>query len=159
MPPAPDKKSIVVLPVLSATFTDPAKLPLTVGFEVTVKVQLAPAATELGQLFVCAKWPLTVIPVRPSADEVSFVNVAVCDGLTVPGATAAKVSEVGENSPDPTTPVPVKGTDCGLLAASSVTITASLFAPVDCGRNATVIVQFPPAATLVGAVGQVVAVS
>jgi hypothetical protein len=150
---------MVVLPVLSMTFTDPEVFPLAVGFDVTVKVQFAPTPSELAQLFVCAKLPVTLIVVRPRAAEVSFVNVAVCDGLTVPAGTAAKVREVGENSPDPTTPVPVRGTDCGLLAASSVKITASLFAPVDCGRNATVTVQFPPAATLVGAVGHVVAVS
>jgi hypothetical protein len=52
LPPAPDRYSSVVLPVLSFTFTEPVKLPLAVGFDVTVKVQFAPTASELGQLFV-----------------------------------------------------------------------------------------------------------
>lgn len=53
--PAPDKYRRVVLPVLSFTFTEPVVVPLAVGFDVTVNVQLAPEASELAQLFVCAK--------------------------------------------------------------------------------------------------------
>lgn len=158
-PPAPDRYSSVKSPVLSFKFTEPVKFPLAVGFDVTDTVQFAPAASELGQLFVCAKWPLTVIAVMPSDADVSFVTVAVCEGLTVPAGTAANVSVVGENSRDPATPLAVSGTVCGLLAASSVKVAASLIDPVDSGRNAMETVHVPPAATLVGAVGQVVAVT
>jgi hypothetical protein len=55
VPPDPDKYSSVRLPVLSFTFAEPVKLTFAIGFDVTVTVQFAPAASELGQLFVCAK--------------------------------------------------------------------------------------------------------
>lgn len=100
-----------------------------------------------------------MIAVRLSAAEVSLVSVTACEGLTLPGATAAKVSAPGEKSTDPATAVAVSGTDCGLPVASSVKAIDSLFAPVDSGRKPTVTVQTAPAARLEGAVGQVLAVS
>ena len=56
--PVPERLMDCGLPeALSATMMDAVRLPLAVGVNVTVIAQLAPAATELGQLLVWAKSP------------------------------------------------------------------------------------------------------
>ena len=54
-------------PALSVMFKVAERLPLAVGVKVTVNVQLAPVATEVPQLLVCAKSP-GFCPVIPTPD-------------------------------------------------------------------------------------------
>src|ERR1700676_837309 len=53
------------------------------------------------------------------------------------------------------TPVPVRVTVCGLLAALSVMVTEAARGPTAAGLNVTLIVQFAPVASVAGDFGQV----
>jgi len=144
--------------VLTCTLTAPDVEPAVVGFEVTVTVQLAPAANDpMEQLFVCAKGPLTVIDVSVIAAPESLVSVAVCDALVLPIVVAANVREPGENNRDPVVPVPVSVAVCGLLAALSLNVIVSFFAPGDVGLNSSETVQEVPPASVDGEAGQLFA--
>jgi hypothetical protein len=56
--PVPERPTTCGLPAaLSAIVSEAARLPLAVGLKVTLMVQLALTATELGQLFVWLKSP------------------------------------------------------------------------------------------------------
>lgn len=121
-------------------------------------MQLAPAANDpMEQLLVCAKGPLIVIDVRVIAAPESLVSVAVCDALVPPIVVAANVRVPGENNKDPAVPVPVSVAVCGLLAASSLNVIVSLFAPGDVGLNSSETVQDVPPASEAGEAGQVFA--
>lgn len=70
-------------PALSVTTVDPVRLPTAVGVNVIVIVQLAPAATELPQVLVCEKSPLTAMLVMLSARLPELVSVTGFDELVV----------------------------------------------------------------------------
>ena len=56
--PVPVRLTVCGLPVaLSVRVTAAVRVPLAVGVKVTLIVQLAPAATELPHVLVCAKSP------------------------------------------------------------------------------------------------------
>jgi len=60
----PDSVTCCGLPVaLSAIDSVPLREPVAVGVNVTLIVQLDPAARLVPQVFVCAKSPVTVTPV------------------------------------------------------------------------------------------------
>jgi hypothetical protein len=156
--PFPLKYNCVAAPALSFTLIEPLYAPTVVGFDATVNVQLAPAASApVGQLFVCAKAPLTVIDDRVTLDVDPFVSVDVCDALVLYCAVAGKVRAPGEKISVPAVPVPVSVAVCGLLAALSVNVSGSLFAPVAVGRNSSETVQDPLAASFDGVIGHVFA--
>ena len=61
--PVPDRLTACGLPLaLSVMLTEAVRLPLAAGVNVTLIVQLLPAATELPQVLVCAK-SLALVPV------------------------------------------------------------------------------------------------
>ena len=59
----------------------PVWMPAAVGVNVTLKVQLAPAANAAPQLFVWAKSPLILTFVSERLVLPVFVSVAVCGAL------------------------------------------------------------------------------
>ena len=62
--PVPERVTVWGLPLaLSVMLTEAVRLPLAEGLNVTLIVQLLPAATELPQVLVCAK-SLALVPVR-----------------------------------------------------------------------------------------------
>ena len=67
--------------------TAAVRVPVAVGLKVTLIVQLAPAATELPQVFVWAKSPalvpVTEMPLIVSAALPVLLNVTVCAELVV----------------------------------------------------------------------------
>ena len=85
---------------LSATLTDAVLEPVPVGLNVTVIVQLAPLATELPQVFVCAKSPgfapASVMPVTDRAAVPLLVNVLDCAVLVLPTVWLGKTRLVGD---------------------------------------------------------------
>src|SRR5690242_4652688 len=112
-------------------------------------VQLAPAATELPQLFVWAKSPL-LAPVMPMAEIVSravpeFVRVKVFGAVVVPTVTLPKLRFVADRVTAGELPVPVRLTLCGLPLALSVTARVAPRVPAAVGVKVTLIVQFAPA--------------
>ena len=74
----------------------PGRLPVAVGVNVTLIVQLAPAATEVPQVLVWAYCALAAMLVTLSAAVPEFVSVTVCAALLVPTAWLANVRLVGE---------------------------------------------------------------
>ena len=96
---------------LSAIVTDPKRLPDTVGVNVTLMVQLAPAATLVGQLLIGAKSPLAVTLEMIRAALPMLVSVTDCAGLVVPIAWLANVRVFVERLTTATAcPVPDSGT-------------------------------------------------
>jgi len=64
------------------------RLPVALGVNVTLMVQLAFTASDVPQVFVCAKSPLfvpvTVMPEIPSAPVPLLVKVTVCAAAEAP---------------------------------------------------------------------------
>src|SRR5258708_19057470 len=90
--PVPLREPVCGLPgALSATDSVPLRFPICVGLKVTLTVQLAPAANELPQVWVCAKSPASVpviaIPQIVKLIVPTFVSVTVFAGLDVPRTT------------------------------------------------------------------------
>jgi hypothetical protein len=120
-------------------------------------VQLALAGRELGQSLVCLNSPVAAMLAILTALDCVLVSVAVWTALVEPVLVDGKLSEVGEKITAPVPPVPVRLNVCGLLGASSTTLMLAVRVPVARGRNAIEMVQVPPAATVAGASGQLLA--
>ena len=89
--PVPVRLIVCGLPAaLSVIAREAVREPVAEGVKVTLIVQLAPAATLVPQVFVCAKSPLlvpvTAMLVMLSAAVPLFVSVTVCAALVVPTA-------------------------------------------------------------------------
>ena len=76
-----------LLAAVSATITDAVRVPAAAGLKVTLMVQLAPAATELAQLFVWVKslafTPKTATPVTFKSPLPVLDRVIARTGLAV----------------------------------------------------------------------------
>jgi len=82
--PVPARLTVCGLPVaLSVMVIVPGRLPVAVGVNVTLMVQLAPAATELPQVLVWAYCALAAMLVTLSAAVPVLVSVTVCAALVV----------------------------------------------------------------------------
>ncbi len=83
--PVPVSHTLCGLPdALSATVTEPDRVPTAAGVKVTLMVQLAPGARELPQVFVSAKSPVIVITEIVSGALPVFESVVLWMGLVVP---------------------------------------------------------------------------
>jgi hypothetical protein len=125
-------------------------VPDAVGVNVTLMVQLAPAATELPQVLVWAKSPLAETLVRFSEALPVFESVTVCAALVVPTVWLVKVNEEAERlttGAEAAAPVPVRLTDCGLPEVLSAMLKVPVRVPDAVGVNVVLIVQFAPTAT------------
>lgn len=87
---------------MSVTLSAAVRVPLAVGLNVTLMLQLAPAAKELPQLWVCAKSPALVraIPMAVMVKLVVpvFLSVTVLAALVVPIACVEKLRLVGDKA-------------------------------------------------------------
>src|SRR5260370_9051623 len=102
---------------LSVMLRVPVRLPDAVGVNVTLMVQLAPAATELPQVLVWAKSPLAETLVRFSEALPVLESVTDCAALVVPTVRLAKASEEAERlttGAGAAAPLPGRITGCGL---------------------------------------------
>ena len=89
----------------------PVRVPVVVGVNVTVSVQLPPAANVLVQLLVWAKSPVAA-PMESVVDAVPvFFTVTVWLGLVVPTVCELNVKLEGVSVIVTTVPVPVRLTD------------------------------------------------
>jgi len=119
-------------------------LPLVVGWNITLRVQAAPAAKEVEQLLVWEKSPLFDIPSMASAVLWLFVSVTACAGLVLPIATVPKLRLSGEK-PTGARPTPVRLTAPVVFLTSWPSIVPTWF-----GAKVTSIVHDAPAAREVG---------
>lgn len=103
------------MPALSVTVTAPLMLPVVLGVKVTLRVQVAPAATLEPQGVpppaVAEKSPLAVKLKELRVVVKLFVIVSVCAALVVPTVVEAKVRLVGAIVTGRTA-VPVRFTTC-----------------------------------------------
>jgi hypothetical protein len=89
----------------------PVRVPVVVGVNVTVSVQLDPAFRVVEQLFVCAKSPVAA-PMESVVFAVPvFFTVTVWLGLVVPTVCELNVKLDGVNVIVTIVPVPVRLTD------------------------------------------------
>jgi hypothetical protein len=93
---------------------EPVRVPVVVGVNVTVSVQLPPAASVLEQLLVCAKSPVAAPIESGVATAPVFFTVTFWLGLVVPTVCEVNVKLVGDGV-TMTVPVPVpdRVTICG----------------------------------------------
>lgn len=130
---------------LSIIVTAPVTAAFTFGVKVTLKVQVAPAATVGPQGEppdpAAANSPLVAMLDIFSVVPELLVNVTVCAALVVPTADE-NVRLVGETTTG-SAPVPVSPTICGLTAPPVLEMdTAPLIDPVPVGVNVTENVHF-----------------
>src|SRR5205807_1086442 len=124
------------------------RVPVAFGWNAIVMVQLAPAATELPQVFVSLKSaglvPASETEVMLSPVVPTFVKVTVCEALTFPTSVAGNLDVVADSFTS--VPTPLNVTDCGLPAALSVTVIVPVLLPTTVGSKLTLMLQLAPAA-------------
>ncbi len=121
MAPVPLRLTVCGLPLaLSAMLNWPVTGPGAVGLKVTLKVQLAPAATLEPQLLVSAKPGLMDTFEMVSAPSPRLDSLTVCAAPVVPWFPNIRLA--GERLTTGAVPMPVRGTDCGLSRALSVMV-------------------------------------
>ena len=95
--PVPFRLADCGLPAaLSVTFSAPVREPLVDGVKVTLTLQLAFTARDVGQLLVCPKSPVTLIPVMEREAVPQLLTVTVCGLLVVFTFCAPKAKLAGE---------------------------------------------------------------
>jgi hypothetical protein len=146
--PVPAKGSVCTpLGALSVRVNAPLRAPPAVGLNVTLIVQLLPAARFVPQAFVSAKSPLAAMLVMDRAALPVLVRVTVWPGEVVPENWAANVRLSGDRLTAGPKPVALRLTDCGLPGALSVKERLPEAAPSVVGVKVTATVQDPDAAT------------
>lgn len=111
--PVPLRLTLCGLPdALSETVSAAARLPVAPGVKLTLKLQLAPAATELPHVFVSAKSPalapLTVTLVTLRAALPLLVSVTLFAELVIPTAWFPNDRLAGERFTADAVPVPLR---------------------------------------------------
>jgi len=149
--PVPDTAACWGLaPPLSLTLTEALREPVLMGLNVTVMLQLAPAATWPTQVLVWAKSPgsrpANLTPLTVSEVAPVFVSWICFGELFVPTFEEPNVRLAGESVT--TVPAPASSIICGLLDALSATEIVPDLVPLLFGEKVALIVQFAPAATL-----------
>ena len=152
--PVPVRLTLWGLPVaLSVTVRAVLRVPLAAGVKVTLIVQLAPAATELPQLLVCAKSP-GFVPVSArlvtlKAVLPEFVKVTAWAVLVVPTEWLPKARLVEERltTAAALVPVPERVAAWGLPLTLSVMDSEAVRLPLAAGLNVTLTEQLALAAS------------
>ena len=148
--PVPLREMVCGLaPPVSEIDTIALRLPVAVGLNLTVIVQLPPAGTLDPQVFDWVKSlgfvPFSAIPIL-NADVPTLVRVTVCAELIVPTFWLPKLRLVVERLTE--VPVPVSATFCGLPPPLSVIDTEAARVPMARGAKLTLMAQLARAATL-----------
>src|SRR5579864_5229588 len=153
---------------LSVIVNAAERAPEAAGVNVAPKVQLCvgvstvvPAHVVPEEVNSVAFVPVTDTPVMFRLALPVFVSVALIAPLVVPTFWFPKAILVGlsvTTGAGALTPVPVRGTVCGLAAASSATLTLAPAAPSTVGANCTPTLQFEPRFKTLAPSGQAVPV-
>ena len=131
--------------------TLPRCRPAEIGENVTLMVQLAPAARLVPQVLVSAKGALVVMPVMLTAVAAVLVSVVVCAALVVPtpwlsnSMPTSDPKDCGENVR--VTPVPCKLMLSGPSGALEATVKLPPRKPTEVGAKVTLMIQLAPPAT------------
>jgi hypothetical protein len=107
------------------------RVPNTAGLNVTLMAQLAPAVSELPQVWLCAKSPALVpvitMPLIAKVVVPTFFRITVFARLVAPNPTEPKFKLVGESFA--VVPIPLSATFCGLPVALSLRFNAAVRVP------------------------------
>ena len=156
--PVPDKETVWVLPaallLLSVTVSVPVRVPDAAGLNVTVIVQLAPAARGETQVLVWAKSPVAAMLLMVSGEVPVLESVTVWPALVVLANCIGKISDAGDTPATGAIPVPVRGTESEAAGDALFTSSDAERAPAAEGVNVTLIVQLDPAARPKPPIGQ-----
>jgi hypothetical protein len=150
--PVPVRAAVCGEPMaLSATATEALSPPAEAGVNVTVIVQVAPAASEVPQVLVSPKLlvfvPVTEMPVIVSAAVPGLDRVVDCVVAEVPTNVLGNVRVLEVKVACGAVPVPVRAAVCGEPVALSATDIEALRLPAEAGVKVTVMVQLAPAAS------------
>jgi hypothetical protein len=149
--PVPDKLTVCGLPPPeSLRLSTALRVPVVVGANVTLTVQLAPGPICEPQMFVSEKsfqlLPVILAPLKLIAVLLVLVTVTVCGVLFVPTFCGGKLSCAGDTLT--TVPTPCSSMIWGFVEALSERASRPVFDPGTVGLNTAERVQFPPGATL-----------
>jgi hypothetical protein len=139
--PVPVRVTLCALPALSAIVSVPARLPVAVGVNATLRLQLAPAATEAPQLLDWAKSPLAAMLVMFSVALPTFTSARICAALVVPTSWLPKMRLEAERRTAGPAPLPIRLTFCGLPPALSARLSVPRTTPNAAGVKVTLILQ------------------
>jgi len=144
--PFPDRATVCGLFGASSVMViAPVRFPAALGLKVTLRVQLAPAATLAPQVPVQAKSlrsaPVMEILARCRVAVPVLLSVTGWDALLVPTRCSPKSKLSGVRLTRGWVPFPDSATVCGLPGASSVMVRLPLRAPVVVGEKVTLMVQ------------------
>lgn len=124
----------------------PVRLPETKGVKVTLILQFAPFASEVGQLLVCAKLPFTEIPEIFKGTSPELFKFTALDPLVVFTSWLEKLNEVAERLATGATPAPVKLADGALPTALLFKVNVPVLFPRAVGVKTMYTEQLAPAA-------------
>lgn len=127
--------------------SDPLRLPVAEGVNVTLMVQLAPAAKVLPQALVCVKSPLAVMADIVSGPSPLFVRVTIWALLLEPTSWLENVRLAGDQDAVGVVPFPESVAEGAALVKSPDTVRTPLRVPCAVGAKVTVMMQFDPGAT------------
>jgi hypothetical protein len=155
--PVPVRVALCGLPAaLSETERVPDREPIAPGRNVTLMVQLAPAAKVVPQVVVSAKSEafvpaietllMVMVPV-PVFFSVTVLALVVTFTGWIPNATV-----VGVTLATGVVPVPVKLTCCGLLGSESAIRSVAVLLLLAVGVNVTLMLQLAPTANVLAQV-------
>lgn len=143
------------------TETDPVRVPVVVGVNVTDMVQLLPLPASIVLHGVVPPATAAKSPLAANESDVLavpvFLTVTIFAALVVPTVCAANVSLVGVTvtiTVPAEAPVPERLTVCGEFEAESVTEIVPESDPVAVGAKVALTVQLTPAFNVAGETGQ-----
>src|SRR5207302_1103561 len=142
----------------------PVRAPDAVRVEVTLMVQVPPAAKVAGRVGQALAPVLVAAKSLEAANELIvkaaapvFVSVTVIGALVVASSWLPKSRLVGANPTPGAVPFPLRENICGLPPASSASDSVPVRAPEAVGVKVTLMVQFPPPYTTLFRSGQALA--
>src|SRR5262249_22746060 len=147
-PPVPTPLSTIAcgeLAALPEIVNVPVRVPLAVGVNVTLKVQMAFGASDDPHELLCEKSPDVEIPPIDRFAVPMFWNWAVDVWLDEPTCWLANVRDgcTTEIKGACATPAPVSDTTCGLPGAASLTTSVPVRVPTALGVNLMLTMQLP----------------
>jgi len=149
--PVPPRVVFFVLPP-AVTLSVAVFVPVDVGANCTLIVQLELPATELPQVLLCTNWlrfvPASAMLVMGKAALPPFVSVSESGALIAFFAVLPNANVVGNSVNDAAVPpLPLKVTVCVPAPPPALTLTLAVFEPPDVGVKVTLMVQAEPPGT------------
>ena len=130
----------------------PVCAPALAGANSTPTLQLAPAASDVPQVFCASVKPGDTVRARSASATapLEFVTVTVTAVLVVPTPVTGKLTCAGSNWTAPVNPpVPLSATVAAVIAEVELALNAPVKIPLDMGVKTTPVEQLAPAPRLV----------